>query len=95
MQKGILAPGRHLFKRGRVIRFICSNDLVQELLTGSAEDVKERPPVKPHPVPIRKGVGPGFHVAKLWEEKKKWGLGKSRQPGHGRNLSPWYDAAPW
>ncbi|GFE58736.1 helix-turn-helix domain-containing protein [Geobacter sp. AOG1] len=49
MQKGILAQGRHYFKRGRILRFIWSAEMISELLEGSTE----AKPVKPSPVPIR------------------------------------------
>ncbi len=45
MQKGILAQGRHYFKRGRILRFIWSSELIQELLAGS-EDERKTPSVR-------------------------------------------------
>jgi len=47
MQKGFLASGRHYFKRGRVLRFIWSHELIQELLTGSPVGEGNASPVKP------------------------------------------------
>ncbi len=47
MQKGVLAQGRHYFKRGRILRFIWSNELIQELLADSFENEKKHPSVKP------------------------------------------------
>ncbi len=53
MQKGILAQGRHYFKRGRVLRFIWSTALIQELLSGSpAKDATETP-AKPSLKPVK------------------------------------------
>jgi hypothetical protein len=52
IKKGILAQGRHYFKRGHVLRFIWSGELIQELLTGSPENVEKVPPVKPSLKPV-------------------------------------------
>jgi hypothetical protein len=53
MKKDILTQGRHYFKRGRVLRFIWSDDLIQELLAGSPEDMEKVSPEKPYLKPIR------------------------------------------
>jgi hypothetical protein len=53
MQKGILVQGRHYFKQGHILRFIWSDELIQELLTGSSEKVKKVSPVKPSQMPIK------------------------------------------
>lgn len=47
MHQGIIAKGRHYFKRGHVLRFIWSGELIQELLTGSPENVEKVSLVKP------------------------------------------------
>lgn len=53
MQKGILSQGRHYFKRGRVLRFIWSAELIQELLAGTPEGRDKPQPVKPSLALIR------------------------------------------
>jgi predicted DNA-binding transcriptional regulator AlpA len=54
MKRGILAQGRHFFKRGRVLRFIWSEELIQGLLQDSGEGAEKCLPVKPSAVPIHK-----------------------------------------
>lgn len=56
MQEGILVKGRHFLKYGRVLRFVWSAELIQELLAGCMIDegamVPVRVPrqVKPNPI---------------------------------------------
>lgn len=52
-RKGILAQGRHYFKRGHVLRFIWSCELIQDIMTGSAEESEKIAPVKPSLKPVR------------------------------------------
>jgi hypothetical protein len=54
MKRGILAQGRHFFKRGRVLRFIWSEELIQGLLEDSGEAAGKRLPVKPSTMQIQK-----------------------------------------
>jgi len=54
MQKGFLVQGKHYFKRGHILRFIWSDDLIQGLLEESGEVAGKRQPVKPSAVPIQK-----------------------------------------
>jgi hypothetical protein len=53
MKKGILAQGRHYFKRGHVLRFLWSGELIQELLTGSPDNAEKASPIKPSLRPVR------------------------------------------
>jgi transposase-like protein len=53
MQQDILSQGRHYFKRGHVLRFLWSAELIQELLTGSPATVAKVPLVKPFLKPVR------------------------------------------
>lgn len=53
MQRGIIVQGRHYFKRGHVLRFIWSDDLIRQLLVDSNEDAGESPTVKPDVEPLQ------------------------------------------
>ena len=53
MQRGIIVKGRHYFKRGHVLRFIWSEDLILQLLTDTTEDAGKRPTIKPDVKPLQ------------------------------------------
>lgn len=54
MQRRIIVQGRHYFRRGHVLRFIWSDDLIQQLLADSSEDVGKRPTVTPEVKPVQR-----------------------------------------
>lgn len=53
MKRGILAQGRHYFKRGRVLRFAWREELIHQLLGDCLAEGEQRPPVKPSATPLQ------------------------------------------